>query len=264
MRLGGFISLALHVGFAVAGMIAAPYLVTEESSSMMILPVDLEVADSTNLRAVTEDVSEEDKAAEVPEVESAASAAPPPPDESEEVLPDATKPEPKKPEPKKTEAAPAPPKKQEAQESALLGDILKDVNRNVADPRAAPAPKPSMRGVTDAGPQKGAGNQSKDSATIADIIMSQLLARRCWGDQDDMADARRLGAVIAIRFDRSGRVSKMELIEPRSKPTNDLPLQVFIQRAYDAINKCNTQGFQVPPKYYEYNPPLVIELNFRP
>lgn len=267
MRIGGFISLALHVGFAVAGMIAAPYLVNEESSSMMILPIDLEIADSTNVIPVTEDVSEEDKAAEEPPVESFAPAAPPPPAADEEILPDETKPEPKKPDPKEAEANAAPaPKKEEAPKSTLqsLNDILKDVDRSASQTRADPAPRPSMRGVTDAGARQGTGDMKRMTARVADVIMSQLLARGCWGDQDDMADARRLGAVIAVQFGPDRRIRKMELIEPRTRPTNDPPLQVFIQRAYDALNKCNTPKYQIPDEYFETNPPAIIELNFKP
>jgi hypothetical protein len=268
MRLGGPISFALHVGFAVAGMIAAPYLVKQESSSMMILPVDIEIADSTNVVPVTEDVSEEDKAAETPPVENFAAANPPPAAADEEILPDETKPEPKKPDPKKAEAeastAPAP--KKEAPKSTLqsLNDILKDVDRSAAQTRADPAPRPSMRGVTDAGARQGAGDQKRMTARVADIIMSQLLARGCWGDQDDMADARRLGAVIAVQFGPDRRIRKMELIEPRTRPTNDPPLQVFIQRAYDALNKCNNPKYQIPDEYFQTNPPAIIELNFKP
>lgn len=263
MRLGGFISLGLHVGFALAGLIAAPYLAREETSSMMILPVDLEIADSTNVIPEAQNVSEEDKSAEAPEPETFSSATPPPPpEEAEEILPDEKpkpKEEPKPPEPKKAEAAPAPPKKENS-----LTSILQGVDRSEANPRGTPAPSSSLRDVANAGAQKGTGDMKRMSMTIADAIMSQLIARNCWGSQQDMADARRLGAVIAIQFNRGGNVSKMELIEPRSKPTNDMPLQVFIQRAYDAIRKCDTPKFQVPKEYYEYNPPLVIELNFRP
>ena len=223
---------------------------------MMILPVDLEIADSTNVIPQAKDVSEEDKAAEAP---AEAAPPPPPPEEADEIIPDETaKPEPKKPDPKKAEPTPAPKKE------SSLKDILAGVNRTEADPRATPAPTSSMRDVPNAGAQKGTGDMKRMTATIADAIMSQLIARGCWGDQDDMADARRLGAVIGIQFARNGKVSKMELIEPRSKPTNDLPLQVFIQRAYDAVNKCNNPKFQVPEAYYTYNPPLVLELNFRP
>ena len=97
---------------------------------------------------------------------------------------------------------------------------------------------------------------------MADQIMSQLLARRCWTDQDDMADSRRLSAVIEVQFARPGKLSKMTLIAPSPRPTNDQVLQVFIQRAFDALNKCNVQGYQVPDAYFTR--PFPIQIEFRP
>lgn len=267
MRIGGLLSVALHVGFALAGVIAAPYLVNTEPSRMMIIPLDLETADETNLKPIAENVREEPQEAPEPKVESFTQAAPPPPEQAE-ILPDETKPEPKKEEEKK--AAPTPPPKPPEKEktSALqdLNSILKGVDRTAAQPRQSTGTKPSFSSVNDAGaPREGVGDRNKNSASIADQIMSQLLARNCWGDQDDMADSRRLRATIAVQFSRDGKIrGGLKLIEPSSRPTNDPPMQVFIQRAYDALNKCNTLGFQVPEAYFQYNPPLIIELDFRP
>jgi hypothetical protein len=266
MRFGsGLLSFILHAAFAVAGLIAAPYLVNDEPTKMMIIPLDLEMADTTNLKPIAENMSEEERDAPEPKVESFTQAAPPP--EDAEILPDETKPEPKKEETKKPEAAtPPPPKPPEKEKTSALQDlnsILKGIDRNAAQPRQNTGTKPSFSSVDDAGaPRDGIGDKSRDSAAIADQIMSQLLARRCWTDQDDMADARRLGAVIGVQFVRPGKLSKMTLISPSPRPTNDQVLQVFIQRAFDALNKCNTQGFQVPDAYFTR--PFTIELDFRP
>jgi outer membrane biosynthesis protein TonB len=265
MRIGGgLISVILHIAFAMAGMIAAPYLVTEPSR-MLIIPLDLEVADTTNLKPIARDVSEEEVDAPQPKVESFAQATPPPP-EAAEILPDETKPDTKKEEPKKPEAAPTPPKPPEKEKTPTLSSILKGIDRTAAAPRpGSGTTKPSFNNVDDAGaPRDGTGNRRQDSATIADQIMSQLLARNCWGDQDDMADARRLKAVIGVQFNRDGHIRSMKLVDPSSEPTNDPPLQVFLQRARIALNKCNTLGFQVPEAYFQYNPPLIIEIDFRP
>jgi hypothetical protein len=40
------------------------------------------------------------------------------------------------------------------------------------------------------------------------------------------------------------------MIEPGRPPTNDPPLQVYIQHAFTALNKCNTIGFVIPPDYF--------------
>jgi outer membrane biosynthesis protein TonB len=265
MRLGsGLLSFVLHLGFALAGVIAAPYLVNNEPSKMMIIPLDLETADTTNLTPISESAREEEIDAPQPKVESFASSAPPPP-AADEILPDETKPEAKKDEPKKAEAAPTPPKQQK---TALqeMNEALAGVPRDVSNLRANPGPKPSFDNVNDPGaPRDGTGDRKRNSASIADQIMSQLLARNCWTDQDDMADARRLSAVIAVQFGRDGHIKgQMKLIEPNPRPTSDQVFQVYIQRAYDALSKCNNLGFQVPEAYFQYNPPLIIELRFKP
>jgi len=270
MRFGsGLLSFILHAAFALAGLIAAPYLVNDESTKMMIIPLDLEVADTTNLKPIAANVSEEPIDAPQPKVESFTQAAPPPPT-ADEILPDETKPEPKKEETKKPEAAtPPPPKPPEKEKTSALQDlnsILKGVDRTAAQPRQNTGAKPSFSSVDDAGaPRDGTGDRNRNSASIADQIMSQLLARNCWTDQDDMADARRLVAVIAVQFGRDGHIrGGLKLIEPNPRPTSDQVFQVYIQRAMDALNKCNTLGFQVPEAYFQYNPPLVIELRFKP
>jgi hypothetical protein len=105
----------------------------------------------------------------------------------------------------------------------------------------------------------------RQTATVADSIMSQILAKRCWTDQDDMADARRLRATLAIQFGRDGHfLSPPKLVSPAVEPTNDPPLQLFIVRARKALDKCNVMGFTVPEAYFSYTPPLIIELEFRP
>jgi hypothetical protein len=265
MRIGGFLSVVLHVAFALAGVIAAPYLVNEPSR-MMIIPLDLETADTTNLTPIAEDVSEEERDTPQPKVESFTQAAPPPAP-AEEILPDETKPEQKKDEPKKAEAAPTPPKAPEKEKTSALQDlnsILKGIDRNAAQPRQNTGTRPSFTSVDDAGaPRDGLGDRKRDTASIKDQIMSQLLAR-CWGDQEDMADARRLRVTIAVQFGRDNRIRQMKLVEPAAEPTNDPPMQVFLQRARVALRKCDTIGWQVPPAYFQYNPPLIIELEFRP
>ncbi|HEV7692042.1 MAG TPA: hypothetical protein VGO52_14495 [Hyphomonadaceae bacterium] len=270
MRFGsGLLSFILHAAFAFAGLLAAPYLVNEESTKMMIIPLDLETADTTNLTPISESVREEALDAPQPKVESFTQAAPPPP-ENAEILPDETKPEPKKEETKKPEAAtPPPPKPPEKEKTSTLQDlnsILKGIDRNAAQPRQNTGTKPSFSSVDDAGaPRDGTGDRKRNSASIADQIMSQLLARNCWTDQDDMADSRRLSAVIAVQFGRDGHLrGQMKLIEPNPRPTSDQVFQVYIQRAEAALNKCNNLGFQVPEAYFQYNPPLIIELRFKP
>src|SRR5262249_39390065 len=149
------------------------------------------------------------KAEEKPQPEPQQTAAAPPPPPPETFVPDAATPPPKKEPDKKADS------KQDSKQNQKLDqkDFLKQLNaltsaiddkpaktqRNAAADKAT-----NLRTVGDAAPRVGAGDMTRMTATVADFIRAQLLANGCWGDHDDMADARRLRAVIRVRFLASG------------------------------------------------------------
>jgi outer membrane biosynthesis protein TonB len=266
MRFGGVLSIAFHVGLVAAGMIVGPALVSEPEE-MLILPVELlEVSDSTNVAPVTEDAKEAEEPAEKESISETVTPAEAEPEAEEEILPSeapaAKKEEPKKAETKKEEA-----KRKDSSLQSSLKDILAGVDlkepkqqRSSADDRAR-----NINDVADAGPRRGVGDKTRMTMTVADAIKSQLISKKCWTNHADMADARRLRAVIAVRFGRDGHFAlEPKLIEPTREPNNDPPLQVYIQRARNALSKCNQMGFQIPEEYFSFNPPETIELVFLP
>jgi hypothetical protein len=102
-------------------------------------------------------------------------------------------------------------------------------------------------------------------ASPADAIRSQLLARGCWGDQDNLADARRLRAILAVSFGPDGHFREPpKLIEPKAMPVNDPALETFILRARAALETCDAKVFQLSPEFLAVQPPVIIELEFRP
>jgi len=222
---------------------------------MMILPVELlEIADTTNMTAASEIVKKE----EVPEEIAPAEAAPPPPppEPEEEILPTEEPPK-KQPEPKKAE-----PKQERQDFDSTLQDLLKSA-RNA--PAPAPKPAPNAGAAAEGEARMSVGDRRRMTMTVGDAILQQLIAKGCWNSQADMADARRLRAVIAVRFGRDGHfLAEPRLIDPTREPSNDPPLQVFIQRARNGLAKCNQMGFQVPEQYFQTQPPETIELDFRP
>ncbi len=267
MRIGVPLSIGLHIGAVAAGLVAAPVML-RESTPMMILPVELlTIADVTNVMAAAEKEAptEEDPAAAEP---APAPAPAPEPEVAPEIVPEsvpAEKPPEAKaePAPKAPERPRPPPKKEESFEDALQG-ILQSVEPK--ERRAAPAadkPAPNLASVGDK-PRVGVGDKSAMTITVADFIRDQLQRKGCWNDQKDMADARRLRTVIAVRFGRDGKFSDApRLVEPSRQPTGDPPLQVFVQRAFSALNKCNSMGYQVPREYFEGGSPW-IEIEFLP
>ena len=103
------------------------------------------------------------------------------------------------------------------------------------------------------------------TASITDIITSQLRDKQCWADHSDMADAKRLTATYRVWFGRNGKFSKPpELIDPSRKPVNDGPLNTYIVHAERALNKCNTIGWYVPEDYFRLPQPAYIDIEFLP
>jgi outer membrane biosynthesis protein TonB len=258
MRLSFFPSLALHIGAIAVFLPAISDAWQSEAPPMMILPVELlEIADTTNMTAASEAVKEEEEP-EVAPTPAEAAPPPPPPEPEEEILPTEEPPPKKQPEQKKPEP------KQEKQD---FESALKDLVRSAQD-APSPAPKkaaPDASAASEGAPRMNAGDRRRMTMTVGDAILQQLIAKGCWNSQADMADARRLRAVIAIRFGRDGRfLAEPRLVEPTREPSNDPPLQVYIQRARSGLAKCNQMGFQVPEQYFEVQPPQTIELDFRP
>lgn len=265
MRLGGFFSVVLHIGVAVAGFAFAPQMVISPEPAPYI-PIDLvTIADETNLTEVVEAAKEDEPAEEVVEEAKAAPAPPPPPppEPEEVVLPAETPPPPKAQEPVKKPAA-NPPPREEAFDSALQ-DILAAAN---AAPRpskeATPAKRTDLSKVGEGPAREGFGNRRENTATITAFIQQQLRDNGCWGDQEDLAGAQNMRAVIRIRFGRDGRFSEEpRLLDPARMPSAG-PFLVYVTRAHNALNKCNTIGFRVPAEYFRSQPPPYIDIEFLP
>ncbi len=270
MRMGLPISIALHAALVAAGITIAP-TVQRESTPMIILPVELlSIAETTNVAPVIEEQPEaepvEEEAAAEPEPEEASSESAPEPEavpEEAEIVPD---PEPVKPEPK-PEPKPAPKPKPKPEPKPDFNDSLNSILKSVEQDKSKAPPSErtakDLSQVQDQAARRGAGDNRRMTITVADFVHSQLISRGCWNDQDDMADAARLRAVIRIRFERDGRLlGAPELIEPSRVTNSDRPMQIFTQRAFRALNICSP--FNVPPEYYEVSPAQWIDIEFLP
>jgi outer membrane biosynthesis protein TonB len=261
MRVGVAFSLALHAAIIAAGLVTAPSI-APPPSPMRLLPVELlEISDTTNVAPVYAEPEPEAPLAEETASETASPAAAAVDPEPIETLPSPpeAKPEPeiRKPPPPKPKAA-----EPEALEDTLEG-VLKSVEKNRSKRPAQQKTAADIRQVTDAAPRSGVGDNRRMTVTVADFIRSQLIAKGCWNDQDDMADARRLRAVIRIRFERDGRLmGAPELREPARLPAGDPPMQIFTQKAFRALNMCSP--FTVPPEYYAVSPAQWIDIEFVP
>jgi hypothetical protein len=263
MRIAGVtFSIALHVALVLGGIVVVPRLMSEPAP-MVVLPVELlTIADTTNVKPVAEETPKDvDKAEETADKTAPAPAAAAPeakPEPIPEPVPDIKKPEPEKP---KEAAKPAPEAKKPEKMADALDSILKSVpDKKASKNQADRATTASLRDVQDAA-RKGAGDNQRMTITIADSIRSQLMSRGCWTDKDDMPDAKRLRAIIRVRFERGGRLAgDPQLIDPPRQPAGDRPMLVFIQQALASLRQC--EPFQVPPEYYATSP--YIDLTFVP
>jgi hypothetical protein len=259
-----FVSLLVHASLIVGGLLMIPDFdpLAEDVTPMMYIPIELvEVSKTTNLAPVMAEARIEEEAVEAKEentsAETAASAA-----EDDAVNLDPPPEPPKPPEPKKPEAKPAP----AAEESfaSQLDDILKSAkDTKPSVPRNTPNTKAAN--TTTGPPRLGAGDLKRMTASIEQIILSQLIGNGCWADHSDMADARRLKATFRIWFGRGGKFSQAyQLVSPAREPSGDIPLQTFIAHARRALDKCNTIGWHVPEDYFKLPQPQYIDITFIP
>jgi hypothetical protein len=255
-----FLSVLVHSAVIITTLIAMPAAAPMPVTSQVYVPIELvTVADTTNLTAVAAADAKAEEVIESAAAEAAAAPAPPPVDEDTVSL------EPPQEKPKE------PPKKQEAKAnpapsksfSSELDDILSSVDKTPKNRGTSAGTAPAS--ATPTVPRLSAGDKRRMTASITDIIVSQLRDKACWADHSDMADAKRLKATYRVWFGRNGKFSQTpELIDPSRKPANDPPLNTFIVHAERALNKCNQIGWYVPEEYFRLPQPAYLDLEFLP
>lgn len=94
------------------------------------------------------------------------------------------------------------------------------------------------------------------AASVGAALYDELVQRACWRDYSDMPEADRLVVEIKFTFKRGGGFADgPTLVSPAAVPTNDPPMQMFIQRAMAALNRCSP--FQtIPAAYFDDPKPI--------
>ena len=258
-----FFSFLLHGGVVVATLWSMPQSEPLPVTTQHYVPIELvDMSDETNLTEIAAAMEKADEEASLEEKSKAAAAPAPPPVEEDAIsfdeLKDKPKQEPKKDPPK---AAPAPSKSLSSELDDILAGIEKTPKPSKSNSNVAPASTANEAQRT----AVGRVEQRRMTATIIDIIVSQLKDNGCWGDLSDMADAKRLRTTFRIAFGRNGKFStRPQMISPVRAPANDGPLTTFILRAEQALNKCNQIGWIVPEAYFGLPEPRTIDLEFLP
>ena len=256
-----FFSFLLHGGVVIATLVSMPQAAPLPAMTQHYVPIELvDMSDETNLTEIAAAMEKADDEASLKEESEAAPAPAPPPAEEDTVSLDEPKDQPKH-DPKQDapNAAPAPSKSLSDEIEDMLKGIEKPSKPSKSNADVAPASTASEA------PRLSVGDRRRMTATIIDIIVSQLKDNRCWADHSDMADARRLRATFRIAFGRNGKFSiQPQLISPARKPASDPPLNTFIVHAERALNMCNQIGWRVPEDYFRLPEPRTIDLEFLP
>ncbi len=256
-----FVAFLAHAGVVVAGLIGMSAEPMESTSTPMIyIPIDLVTIDEmTNLSAVAP-APQTDESREAQEEENNAAPAPsmPPPEEDavsfEELKP--------KVEPKKTEANPAPAKPAKSFNSEL-DDILSSVNKD--QPKQRNNSANTTPAAANEAPRLSAGDKRRMTASVEDVIRSQLISNGCWADHSDMADAKRLKATFRVWFGRNGKFAqRYQMVSPTREPMGDPPMQAFIVHARRALDMCNNIGWVVPEEYFTRLQSPYLDIEFLP
>ena len=256
-----FFSFLLHGGVVIATLLSMPQAEPLTVMTQHYVPIELvDMSDETNLTEIAAAMEKAEEEASLEEESKAAPAPAPPPVEEDAVSFDEPKEQPKQ-EPKKDppKAAPAPSKSLSSELDDILAGIEKAPKPSKSNSNVAPA------SAANEAPRMSVGDRRQMTATIIDILVSQLKDNRCWADHSDMANAKRLRATFRIAFGRNGKFSMQpELVSPTRKPANDPPLNTFIVHAERALSMCNQKGWIVPEAYFRLPEPRTIDLEFLP
>lgn len=183
-------------------------------SAAVIVPIEIvDVAAEANVRALAE---------EVPEQEVAAVDTPP------------------EPEPPETTPAPAPRQPQPQQPRQRQDDFnLADIS-GLLDKQRDPGRR-QQEGERAERTQRGAGLGTAEVASmearIAALVQRHL--QRCWRMPDDLPDADRLTVVVEFSLNRNGSLNGQPRVTSPRNYNFDAPMTEAVNRAVRAVRQCD-------------------------
>jgi hypothetical protein len=94
------------------------------------------------------------------------------------------------------------------------------------------------------------GDSSRDEQAIQRAVVQaitvQLRANGCWTEQSNVLEGRDNVILFGLRFGRDGKL----VDAPQGPVVKDDPvLQGFVERARDALKKCDAIGFRLPETF---------------
>lgn len=276
-------SILLHAAVIGAGYIVWPYVgTTATEEEFVLVPVELvEVGEMTNVAPVVEpeeaepveeepepepepEPEEEDVPVEevpderdipVDDVETSQEA--PAPEAEDDILPNFEA------EPDEEEEAPPEEPEEERpstpnpqRKSSALDDLLnsaestfqseRETRRETRPPPREPEPKREEASA----PQErrsGAGERTANTVRIEQLLYNQIYP--CWDGVSDQPEPERLNVSMRARLDAEGNVIDLDLVRPSRAPIGDRSMQLAIERAQRAVQKC--QPYRLPRDDYD-------------
>lgn len=216
MRPGVIVSVIGHVGAVMLTLFAWEARSTLPIQGAQIVPVEIvDIGAETNVRALAEQVPDEEVA----------------PQEDEQQL---EEPPPPAPTPQQTRQQP-----QRNNDDFNLADISGMIDRQRNQGRR------QQEGAAADRNQRGAGLGTAERATVESRVASLVdrHLRRCWRSTEDMPDPERLIVVVEFQIDRNGRLSGQPRVTSPTNYTFDPLMAEAVNRATRAVRVCDPYEF---------------------
>jgi hypothetical protein len=234
MRAGWVVSFIGHIGFVIMTMLAWEARSTLVSSGVVAVPIEIvDIAPESNVRALAEDVPDEEVA---PQEEQTAEDEP--------------------------ETAPAPtPRPRPQNDSFDLSAVA-----GLLDKQREPGRERNEGQRADRN-QRGAGLGTAEVAALEGrvVALMERAMQRCWRMPTDQPDYERLVVRLEFDLDRNGNLRGQPRVISPTNYTFDAPMQVAVNNARRAIQTCDPYPFPTDPQLGEhYEVWARIETTFTP
>jgi len=212
MRPGVIVSIIGHVGAVMMTMLAWEARTVLVPSGSTIVPIEIvDVAAEANVRALAEDVPDEEVS----------------PEEEQEAAQEEPAPAPT--------PQPAQQRRQQANDDFNLADISGLIDRQRDPGRQRQEGQRADRNQRGAG--LGTAERTSIEARIASIVQQQL--NRCWRTVADLPDPERLRVTLSFRLNRDGSLNGQPRVVSPANYTFDPEMNEAVNRALRAVRTCD-------------------------
>lgn len=212
MRPGVIVSIIGHVGAVMMTMLAWEARTVLVPSGSTIVPIEIvDVAAEANVRALAEDVPDEEVS----------------PEEDQEAAEQEPTPAPT--------PQPTPQRRQQANDDFNLADISGLIDRQRDPGRQRQEGQRADRNQRGAG--LGTAERTSIEARVASIVQQQL--NRCWRTVADLPDPERLRVTLSFRLNRDGSLNGQPRVVSPANYTFDPEMNEAVNRALRAVRTCD-------------------------